>query len=109
MRSALPKVLHRIGGRPLVGHVLDTADLDGAAGAGDLVLVDDDHLVRDARDRLGDLVALVAHDDESAAARSSGTCSTPRATSRRGTSSSSCATSATRSPRFGRAERMRVP
>jgi hypothetical protein len=39
-------------------------DLDGAAGAGDLVLVDDDHLVRDARDRLGDLVALVAHDDE---------------------------------------------
>jgi len=25
MRSALPKVLHRIGGRPLVGHVLDTA------------------------------------------------------------------------------------
>ena len=25
MRSSLPKVLHRIGGRPLVGHVLDTA------------------------------------------------------------------------------------
>jgi bifunctional UDP-N-acetylglucosamine pyrophosphorylase/glucosamine-1-phosphate N-acetyltransferase len=25
MKSALPKVLHRIGGRPLVGHVLDTA------------------------------------------------------------------------------------
>ena len=25
MRSALPKVLHRIGGRPLVGHVLDAA------------------------------------------------------------------------------------
>ncbi len=31
MRSALPKVLHRIGGRPLVGHVLDTArDLSAA-------------------------------------------------------------------------------
>ncbi|MFC8681645.1 bifunctional UDP-N-acetylglucosamine diphosphorylase/glucosamine-1-phosphate N-acetyltransferase GlmU [Microbacterium ureisolvens] len=25
MKSTLPKVLHRIGGRPLVGHVLDTA------------------------------------------------------------------------------------
>ena len=25
MKSALPKVLHGIGGRPLVGHVLDTA------------------------------------------------------------------------------------
>ncbi len=25
MKSSLPKVLHRIGGRPLVGHVLDTA------------------------------------------------------------------------------------
>ena len=23
MKSSLPKVLHRIGGRPLVGHVLD--------------------------------------------------------------------------------------
>ena len=25
MKSALPKVLHRIGGRPLLQHVLDTA------------------------------------------------------------------------------------
>jgi len=25
MKSATPKVLHRIGGRSLVGHVLDTA------------------------------------------------------------------------------------
>uniref|UniRef100_UPI0013E2A8FF NTP transferase domain-containing protein n=1 Tax=Microbacterium sp. CPCC 204701 TaxID=2493084 RepID=UPI0013E2A8FF len=25
MKSRLPKVLHPIGGRPLVGHVLDTA------------------------------------------------------------------------------------
>ena len=25
MKSTLPKVLHRIGGRPLISHVLDTA------------------------------------------------------------------------------------
>ena len=31
MKSKLPKVLHPIGGRPLVGHVLHTADALGAA------------------------------------------------------------------------------
>lgn len=30
MKSALPKVLHRIGGRPLVGHVIHTAEALGA-------------------------------------------------------------------------------
>ncbi len=30
MKSALPKVLHRIAGRPLVGHVIDTARALGA-------------------------------------------------------------------------------
>lgn len=30
MKSRLPKVLHRIGGRPLVGHVLSTARHLGA-------------------------------------------------------------------------------
>ena len=33
MKSSLPKVLHRIGGRPLVGHVLDTALRPRAASA----------------------------------------------------------------------------
>ncbi|MFH8249656.1 bifunctional UDP-N-acetylglucosamine diphosphorylase/glucosamine-1-phosphate N-acetyltransferase GlmU [Microbacterium sp. B2969] len=37
MKSALPKVLHGIGGRPLVGHVLDTAQ--GLAPARVLVVV----------------------------------------------------------------------
>lgn len=62
MKSALPKVLHRIGGRPLVGHVLDTAlalrpdrvvvvvrherDLvaDAVAAAPDVVVVDQDEI-----------------------------------------------------------------
>ena len=30
MRSDLPKVLHRLGGRPLLAHVLDTARELGA-------------------------------------------------------------------------------
>ena len=30
MRSPLPKVLHALGGKPLVGHVLDTARALGA-------------------------------------------------------------------------------
>jgi bifunctional UDP-N-acetylglucosamine pyrophosphorylase/glucosamine-1-phosphate N-acetyltransferase len=52
MRSSLPKVLHRIGGRPLVGHVLDTArDLAPAH-----VLV----VVRHERDRVADAVAGVS-------------------------------------------------
>lgn len=52
MKSSLPKVLHRIGGRPLVGHVLDTArDLAPAH-----VLV----VVRHERDRVADAVLGVS-------------------------------------------------
>ncbi len=52
MRSALPKVLHRIGGRPLVGHVLDTArDLAPAH-----VLV----VVRHERDQVADAVTGIS-------------------------------------------------
>ncbi|WP_405375381.1 MULTISPECIES: bifunctional UDP-N-acetylglucosamine diphosphorylase/glucosamine-1-phosphate N-acetyltransferase GlmU [unclassified Microbacterium] len=52
MKSQLPKVLHRIGGRPLVGHVLDTArDLAPAH----VVVV-----VRHERDLVADAVAGVA-------------------------------------------------
>lgn len=52
MRSSLPKVLHRIGGRPLVGHVLDTArDLSPSH----VVVV-----VRHERDRVADAVAGVS-------------------------------------------------
>src|SRR5690606_2139909 len=52
MKSALPKVLHRIGGRPLVGHVLDTArDLAPAH-----VLV----VVRHERDQVADAVSGVS-------------------------------------------------
>ncbi|MDL5350787.1 bifunctional UDP-N-acetylglucosamine diphosphorylase/glucosamine-1-phosphate N-acetyltransferase GlmU [Microbacterium sp. zg-YB36] len=52
MKSALPKVLHRIGGRPLVGHVLDTARDLGP----EQVLV----VVRHERDLVADAVAGVA-------------------------------------------------
>ncbi|WP_336632308.1 MULTISPECIES: bifunctional UDP-N-acetylglucosamine diphosphorylase/glucosamine-1-phosphate N-acetyltransferase GlmU [unclassified Microbacterium] len=52
MRSALPKVLHRIGGRPLVGHVLDTAR-DLAPGH---VLV----VVRHERDRVAEAVTGIS-------------------------------------------------
>ncbi len=52
MRSSLPKVLHRIGGRPLVGHVLDTArDLSPAH-----VLV----VVRHERDLVADAVTGIS-------------------------------------------------
>ena len=48
MKSALPKVLHRIGGRPLIGHVLDTArDL----GPAHVIVV-----VRHERDQVADAV-----------------------------------------------------
>ncbi|MGB5801605.1 MAG: NTP transferase domain-containing protein, partial [Mesorhizobium sp.] len=36
MKSALPKVLHRIAGLPMVAHVVRAAE---AAGTGDLALV----------------------------------------------------------------------
>ncbi|MGB4779213.1 bifunctional UDP-N-acetylglucosamine diphosphorylase/glucosamine-1-phosphate N-acetyltransferase GlmU [Microbacterium sp.] len=52
MRSALPKVLHRIGGRPLVGHVLDTAR-DLAPGR---VFV----VVRHGRDQVAEAVTGIA-------------------------------------------------
>ena len=52
MKSSLPKVLHRIGGRPLVGHVLDTArDLGPAHVA---------VVVRHERDQVADAVRGVA-------------------------------------------------
>lgn len=52
MKSTLPKVLHRIGGRPLVGHVLDTARDLGPAH----VLV----VVRHERDQVAEAVLGVA-------------------------------------------------
>jgi len=52
MKSSLPKVLHRIGGRPLLGHVLDTArDL-----APSHVVV----VVRHERDQVADAVLGVS-------------------------------------------------
>lgn len=54
MKSALPKVLHRIGGRPLVGHVLDTAL---ALGPVRVVVV-----VRHERDLVADAVTGAAPD-----------------------------------------------
>ncbi|MET0830059.1 MAG: bifunctional UDP-N-acetylglucosamine diphosphorylase/glucosamine-1-phosphate N-acetyltransferase GlmU [Microbacterium sp.] len=54
MKSALPKVLHRIGGRPLLGHVLDTA----RALNPQTVLV----VVRHERDLVADAVLGVAPD-----------------------------------------------
>ncbi|MFT4052094.1 MAG: bifunctional UDP-N-acetylglucosamine diphosphorylase/glucosamine-1-phosphate N-acetyltransferase GlmU [Microbacterium sp.] len=54
MRSALPKVLHRIGGRPLVGHVLDTArDL----APGHVVVV-----VRHGREQVAETVSGIAEE-----------------------------------------------
>ncbi len=52
MRSSLPKVLHRIGGRPLLGHVLDTAR-DLAPGH---VLV----VVRHERDQVAEAVTGIS-------------------------------------------------
>lgn len=52
MRSRTPKILHSVGGRPLVGHVLDTAaSLDPAR----IVVV-----VRHERDRVAETVADLA-------------------------------------------------
>jgi bifunctional UDP-N-acetylglucosamine pyrophosphorylase/glucosamine-1-phosphate N-acetyltransferase len=52
MKSSIPKVLHRIGGRPLVGHVLDTARDLGPSH----VLV----VVRHERDLVADAVLGVS-------------------------------------------------
>ncbi|MEU1970024.1 bifunctional UDP-N-acetylglucosamine diphosphorylase/glucosamine-1-phosphate N-acetyltransferase GlmU [Microbacterium sp. NPDC019599] len=54
MKSALPKVLHRIGGRPLVGHVLDTAHRLAPAS----ILV----VVRHERDLVAEAVLAAAPD-----------------------------------------------
>ncbi|WP_194395820.1 bifunctional UDP-N-acetylglucosamine diphosphorylase/glucosamine-1-phosphate N-acetyltransferase GlmU [Microbacterium atlanticum] len=54
MKSSLPKVLHRIGGRPLVGHVLDTA----LALRPERVVV----VVRHERDLVAEAVAGAAPD-----------------------------------------------
>ncbi|MCR2812210.1 bifunctional UDP-N-acetylglucosamine diphosphorylase/glucosamine-1-phosphate N-acetyltransferase GlmU [Microbacterium sp. zg.Y1090] len=54
MKSKLPKVLHRIGGRPLIGHVLDIARDLGPAQ----VLV----VVRHERDQVADAVAGIGPD-----------------------------------------------
>lgn len=54
MKSSLPKVLHRIGGRPLVGHVLHTAaDL----GPAQTVVV-----VRHERDLVAEAITTIAPD-----------------------------------------------
>ena len=52
MKSTLPKVLHRIGGRPLLGHVLDTARTLGPQS----ILV----VVRHERDLVADVVVDIA-------------------------------------------------
>lgn len=52
MRSTLPKVLHAVGGRPLVGHVLDTA---GALNPTRVIVV-----VRHERDLVADTVLGLA-------------------------------------------------
>ncbi|HEY5860135.1 MAG TPA: NTP transferase domain-containing protein, partial [Actinomycetota bacterium] len=52
MKSTLPKVLHRIGGRPLLGHVLDTARTLGPQS----ILV----VVRHERDLVADVVVAIA-------------------------------------------------
>jgi bifunctional UDP-N-acetylglucosamine pyrophosphorylase/glucosamine-1-phosphate N-acetyltransferase len=54
MRSRLPKVLHSVGGRPLVGHVLDTA---AALSPAHVVVV-----VRHERDLVSDTVLGLAPD-----------------------------------------------
>lgn len=54
MKSALPKVLHEIAGRPMLGHALAAAQSAGAAGATQLLLVTapDQQAVRDYADSL---------------------------------------------------------
>ncbi|MFT4213682.1 MAG: bifunctional UDP-N-acetylglucosamine diphosphorylase/glucosamine-1-phosphate N-acetyltransferase GlmU [Microbacterium sp.] len=62
MRSALPKVLHRIGGRPLVGHVLDAAR-DLAPGHVVVVVRHERDLVADAVTGVSDEVIVVDQDE----------------------------------------------
>ena len=60
MKSKLPKVLHPIGGRPLVGHVLHTADALGAAVIEVVVRHERDRVV----ERIGDHPGLVVVDQD---------------------------------------------
>ncbi|WP_431801499.1 bifunctional UDP-N-acetylglucosamine diphosphorylase/glucosamine-1-phosphate N-acetyltransferase GlmU [Microbacterium sp. bgisy203] len=62
MRSALPKVLHRIGGRPLVGHVLDTAR-DLAPGHVVVVVRHERDQVAEAVTGISDRVVVVDQDE----------------------------------------------
>ncbi|WP_105565512.1 bifunctional UDP-N-acetylglucosamine diphosphorylase/glucosamine-1-phosphate N-acetyltransferase GlmU [Microbacterium halophytorum] len=60
MKSKLPKVLHPIGGRPLVGHVLHTADVLEAAVIEIVVRHDRDRVV----EAIGDHPGLVVVDQD---------------------------------------------
>ncbi len=62
MRSSLPKVLHRIGGRPLVGHVLDSAR-DLAPAHVVVVVRHERDLVADAVLGVSDEVIVVDQDE----------------------------------------------
>ncbi|MCP4380091.1 MAG: bifunctional UDP-N-acetylglucosamine diphosphorylase/glucosamine-1-phosphate N-acetyltransferase GlmU [Hyphomicrobiales bacterium] len=46
MRSAVPKVLHKIGGRPMLGHVIDAAGTAGASETAVVVAPGDDAVTR---------------------------------------------------------------
>lgn len=61
MKSKLPKVLHPIGGRPLVGHVLHTADTLGATLVEVVVRHERDRVVEAIGDHPG--VTIVDQDD----------------------------------------------
>ena len=61
MKSKLPKVLHRIGGRPLVGHVLHTAEVLGASVIEVVVRHERDRVVEAVSAHPG--VAIVDQDD----------------------------------------------
>ena len=49
MKSAVPKVLHRIAGRSMLGHVLDAAQAARSMGESDLAMMQGDKRIRNAR------------------------------------------------------------
>jgi len=51
MRSALPKVLHRVGGRTLIGHVVEAAKSSGASTLGVVVGPERDDVAAEVRKR----------------------------------------------------------
>lgn len=51
MRSALPKVLHRVGGRTLIGHVLEAAKASGAAALDVVIGPEREDVAADVRKR----------------------------------------------------------